>query len=230
MRLLNIIKKFRPTRFQNEYNINLIDNLIQIKQYELAENYCKEQINGNYKEVYNHPYYKKLEDIYIKTNQTEALTHLYLKIGLFIYDFNIYLHLKAHLNKVDFYKFQIYVTDKVKEQAKYGNLDAFDYYFQLKKEQNKALDILELFKSISNLDLIYKYFETAISLNVDLFLNNLLNAPIYEYNNSEEKIILVSNKLIDLISELDIKKALKNFKGYYFNDIYMHLKEYFDNE
>jgi hypothetical protein len=42
-----------------------VENLIQINQFEMAEKYIEAQIERNYKDEYDLPYYRKLESIYI---------------------------------------------------------------------------------------------------------------------------------------------------------------------
>jgi len=218
------LKKFKPMKFENDYNISLINGLIQIEQYDLAKEYCITQIEGNFKEEYNLPYYMLLEKIYKLSNNIENLTQLYLNIGLFVLDFNIYLHLQQHANEFDFQKFKVKITSKLKVRARYGIADAFDYFYQLKKQTNNEKDLIDLFSDISNLDIVLKYFDIGLQLDKNKFLTNICSAPIYFYNNSEEKIISLVEKIVQEVSKDDIVQVFSNIKKYYYNDVFSELK------
>lgn len=217
-------ENFKPQKYNNDYNINLIQNLIQIEQYDLAKKYCVEQIDGNYKEEYNLPYYQLLEQIYKIAENTDALTQLYLKIGSFTFDYNIYLHLKQHASDIDFQKYYYKVSTKVKDAAKYGNRAAFDYFYQMKKDKNKDHDILDLFRKITNIDLITDYLEIASKMDATTFLKNLFDADIYKYNNSDEKLNKLISNIFETIPLEIIKKAIKSHKGYWENEVFRMLK------
>ena len=221
----NHFTQFWPRTYENEYNLFLVENLIQINQFEMAEKYIEAQIERNYKDEYDLPYYRKLESIYIQTQNNDKLTELYLKIGLYTFDFNIYKHLKIYATETDFQKFYYKVSSKVKYAARYGHVDAFNYFYLLKKERNKEVEILDLFQYITNVQLIIDFIENAVEINAQLFLTNLLKSDIYSYNNSDEKIELLIDKITIIITKDIIVKTITSYKEYWTNEIYNRLKK-----
>lgn len=57
----------QPSIYQNEYNIALLNDLIDAELYEKAEVYCVEIIRHNRKEIYNFVYWNLLKIIYQRT-------------------------------------------------------------------------------------------------------------------------------------------------------------------
>ncbi len=61
-----------PVSYANSYNVDLIEQLIDIKKYERSIKICKSIIQGNYYPEYNMPYYVLLKKLYTATNNTVA--------------------------------------------------------------------------------------------------------------------------------------------------------------
>ena len=73
--------KFKPRRFQNNHNLLLINELLKINQNKLAEKYCIEQIESNYKQEYDLPYAKILISIYKQNNEIQKLENILSDYG-----------------------------------------------------------------------------------------------------------------------------------------------------
>ncbi|MBC9931328.1 SWIM zinc finger family protein [Chitinophaga qingshengii] len=88
---------FKPIRFNNDYNSDLIGRLIQLGHLNLAETYCQEQIMYNSREEYNHSYYQFLKEIYSIERDNGKLTEVLKKMSLYTFDFDDYLFVDGQI-------------------------------------------------------------------------------------------------------------------------------------
>ena len=69
---------FQPIRYQNDYNIRLLNVLKEVDS-DLLEEYCLLIIENNQEENYNIPYYQFLHDLYVREGDIERLV-IYKKL------------------------------------------------------------------------------------------------------------------------------------------------------
>lgn len=216
---------FKTDNYHIESNLFIIENLIAINQIALAENYCKKEIAKTNNYTYNKPYFQLLIKIFKESNRLEDLTKLYLKIGLFYFDIDIYNHLKIHALLPDLQKFLFTILPKLEDASCFGDVNAFKYYYEIKKDVGKEKDILELFEYITNLDLIIEFLEIACEIDTLTFLKHLSDADIYEEDNSVEKLNHLVEKMINQIPHELLKKATKKNNEFWSNDLFIQLKK-----
>ena len=178
---------FKPLYFQNDYNIKLINILIEHDYYELAEQFCKEQINNNSNNKFDYSYFILLKKIYTSTMDDKKLAYVYSVMFNLTYDFNEYNFILEHIqgeeNKKKWIKS---VRHNALMDAKSNNKKAMNFYFELlnsEKEFKKMLDTLTNFRSY---ELILKFFEPMYQANKKSFLEAIIMKS-YSYSFSGGK-------------------------------------------
>jgi SWIM zinc finger len=81
---------FTILHFDNAHNKLLIDALLQIQDYELAETYCQQVIRDNYHDMYNVHYYEKLVVIYEHQNNKAKVLIYKMKLCIERPNYEIY--------------------------------------------------------------------------------------------------------------------------------------------
>lgn len=216
--------KFRPRLYQNEYNINLLNALMEIESYEAVEKYCNEIIERNYQEKYNVPYIKFLVSIYKTNNDNKKLAQLYSIYGKFIYDIEVYLFIKENLSVEQFKKYRMSVFSHSRNSYQSGDLKAFDFYFEIKKLDNKEEDLFEMLENSRNLSFANKYKEIALNLNEKKTFHLLFKLG-YEFRHNVAEIESISNYISNKVDKTIINSYLKQYSLYSYSPFYKKLSE-----
>ncbi len=215
----NNYSKFRPRRYQNDHNLVLIKELVKINKLELVEKYCNEQINGNVNGKYDMPYVEILVDIFKKTNENKKLANLLAIYGKYIFEIESYLFIKENIPIDQFKKYHNVVQVNARNSYQAGNVQAFIFYYEVKKLNGKSNDIIEMLRNCRHFYFIEKYKEIAIKIDEIKFIQIVLNATLH-YNESSEKIESVANFICNSINNDKLKFYLKNIPSYSRNKIY----------
>lgn len=218
------IEKFRPRRFQNEHNLLLIFELVKINQLAFAEKYCLEQIEQNSKSDYDLPYVKFLILIYKNTNDTHKLANVLSEYGKYIFDIDDYLFIKKHATLEKFKKYRQAVLTNSRYSYQNGNLDSFNFYFEIKKLDDKRSDLFEMLQNAYNLNFVNHYKEIALELSEVKFINLL--SEISFFSNAHAKLI---NEIADFVVKnmepANLIFILKNISVYRRNSIILTIEE-----
>ena len=94
-------KLFKPSRFQNDYNLTLIGRLVEHQQLTLAEVYCKEQIGSNSRNEYSVPYLNLLRQIYTIQQDEKKLAGVIKELFPNTFDFDDFLFISSHIKDED---------------------------------------------------------------------------------------------------------------------------------
>jgi hypothetical protein len=217
------ILKFKPRRFQNEHNLILINELIKLNKIDLVEKYCLEQIDGNYKQEYDIQYVKVLISIYKQNNETQKLANILSEYGKFMYNIEDYLFIKEHAELEKFKKYRISVMTNARNAYQKGDIDAFDFYFELKKLDKKQDDLFEMLINSNQIKILNKYKEIAFNLNSNKLLNTIKRISFYDKIEKE-----VVKEIIDfLLTKYDnelLKNETKIIRYNYYNPIFQELR------
>lgn len=216
--------KFRPRHYRNEYNIDLIKQLLAINKTEFAEKYCIEQININVKKDYDMPYVDFLITIYKKKEDIKKLVNLLSIYGKYLYDIEYYNLIKENCTIQDFKKYRLAVMPNARNQYQKGNIKAFDFYFEIKKQDNKVADLFEMFKNCYNLTMIDKYKEIALQIDEEKFILTLSSFSFF-YSQNQEILDNIVNFTVKKIDKKKLQCYLKNIPRYNFNRIILKIQE-----
>ena len=166
---------FKPIYYQNEYNIKLINVLIEHGYYELAEQFCKQQINNNSNSKYDFSYYILLKKIYASTKDNKKLAYVISVMFNQTYDFNEYNFILEHIegeeNKNKWIKS---VRHNALMDAKAYNKKAMNFYFELLNSENNSKKMLDTLTSFRTYELILKFFEPMYQANKKSFLEAII--------------------------------------------------------
>ncbi|MBE0391977.1 hypothetical protein [Flavobacterium sp. PL002] len=216
--------KFKPRLYQNEYNINLLNALMEIEHFDSVEVYCNEIIERNYQEKYNVPYLQFLITIHKANNDNKKLAQLYSVYGKFIYDIEVYLFIKENLPLADFKKYRMSVFIHARNSYQSGDLKAFDFYFEIKKLDGKEEDLFEMLQNSANLSFVNKYKEIAIEIKESKFFTLLFRFG-YEYRTNFEDIESIANYIFNKIEKSTIQFYLKQNSTYSYTRFYKKILE-----
>ncbi|OWP76448.1 SWIM zinc finger family protein [Flavobacterium oreochromis] len=213
---------FKPRRFQNAYNILLIKELLKNNETELAENYCLEQIAGNSKTEYDLPYAEILIDLYTQNKDNLKLAEILSEYGKYIYSIEHYNFIKENASTEKFKKYRQAVLTNARYSYQSGNIEAFDFYFEIKKLDGKENDLFDMLASSHNLEIFNQYKEIAHQLDEIKFLKTVVQTT-YHYNKNESTTKEIIDFILQKIDIPTLKFYLKNIKTYYFNYIHNEL-------
>ena len=166
---------FKPIHYQNEYNIKLINVLIAHGYYELAEKFCKQQINNNSNSKYDFSYYILLKKIYVATKDNKKLAYVISVMFNQTYDFNEYNFILDHIEgEENKNKWMKSVRQNALMDAKAYNKKAMNFYFELLNSENNSKKMLDTLTSFRTYELILKFFEPMYQANKKSFLEAII--------------------------------------------------------
>lgn len=210
---------FSPRKYQNEFNILIIENLITNGHDALAEQYCNEQISANSRQDYNIPYVKMLIDIHKKNAAHEKLATLLSEYGKYSFSIEDYLFIKEHCTKEKFTKYRKGVMTNARGQYQNGNIKAFDFYFELKKLDGKASELFDMLKTCHSFDIVNQYKEIAMTMNAVKFIDMVCSASFF-YVSKENILKSIAAYIIDNTEKAKLQIILKNVSLHWRNRVY----------
>jgi hypothetical protein len=218
------VSKFKPRRFQNDHNLLLIFELIKINQLATAEKYCLEQIEQNSKSDYDFPYAKFLILIYKNTNDTHKLANVLSEYGKYIFDIDDYLFIKKHATLEKFKKYRQAVLTNSRYSYQNGNVEAFNFYFEIKKLDDKRTDLFEMLQNAYNLNFVNEYKEIALKLSEVKFITLL--SEISFFTNAQAKLVHeIADFVVKNMERDKIIFIIKNLSVYRRNSIILTIEE-----
>ncbi|MDI9309156.1 MAG: SWIM zinc finger family protein [Limnohabitans sp.] len=216
------LNNFKPRKFQNTYNLLLTQELVNIKQSELAEKYCLEQIAGNLKTDYDLPYVTILIDIYTQNNDTIKLADILCDYGKYIFSISHYNFIRENATTEKFKKYRQAVLTNARYSYQGGNIEAFDFYFEIKKIDGKQNDLFEMLANSHNLAFVNQYKGIAHQLDEIKFLQTVIQTSYY-YNKNEGTTKEIIDFILTKTDSSTLKFYLKNSSSYYHNYIHNEL-------
>lgn len=219
---------FKPKKFELKYNLYLIEGLLNCNKLEIAEKYCLEQISNNSNKDYDLPYAEILIEIYKTNKETQKLANILSEYGKYFYKIEDYNFIKKYATEEKFKKYRQAVLTNARYAYQSGDINAFDFYFEIKKLDNKTNDLFEMLKNSHNIEFVNIYKETTHKLDEIKFLKTVLEMPFY-YSSKEEITDEIVNYIIGNNDKVNLKFYLKNIKSYYNNSIYDALEDYLNS-
>ncbi len=172
---------------QNEYNLNLIRELMKLGMFAQAEKFCNECAKGNYNESYSVPYWLLLKEIYIATGKKKALAEVGYSLLPFTYDFEDYLRVIENIaNDEERKKFRTKIFSSARKSGSYSSNKAIEFCFRLLDYEKKYLKMIELIQSFSNYKMLLQYFEPMFAADKLRLLKALVEKNDHSYYYSED--------------------------------------------
>jgi hypothetical protein len=214
--LADQIATFQPIQYQNDYNLKLIDILIDRKHYDRAERIALDQIKKNVKEEFDYVYYLRLRKLYLASQNFEQFEIIYPKIFLLTFnyeEFQLLYERKAGDEKKNWGK-QCY--QKAYKAAKGANVIAEVFCFTYLYHHQLIDKMVELVKETRNWETTYRYFEEMYTENANLFLYNMIYRSDF---------FAIWHNIYDTDNELDFCHVIieKIYPRYPLADIYAAL-------
>ena len=187
---------FKDFRYENDYNLSLIDKLIAINKIDNAEKMALSQIASNYYVDYNLPYWQRLKSIYQNQNQVKKLIDILLDTVPLEMNFDDYLLVKKALPEADFKKYRSNLLAKVKRIFHSGH-HAPTFYFKLLAEENNFKKMIEVICEHTDYDLVYEYRNELVKVDKVLFLKQVAMIQSNDYFRRKTYNEEYRNKIID---------------------------------
>ena len=164
---------FSPLRNENEFNRELIEALIAHGYYDLAKQYCDQQIKSNYKEEYNITYWELLREIYKAKGDEETLVEVMKRLIPYTFHFDDHLFILAHIDPRQRDWWRSNVQTMARNSSSY-NKNAREFYFKLLDDGQKYQKMIELIDTYSTYSMILPYFEKMMVADKKQTLEALL--------------------------------------------------------
>ncbi len=212
------IQYFKPIEYENKFNEKLIDWHIHKGQYDLAEKYCLEQIQGNYQDHYNIPYLQLLKKIYIILKDDLKLVQILKTLFPLTFHFQDYLEI---LNKTQNLSEQTAFRNRIlglaRNLSSRNNHEATQFSMELLSFEKKYSKMIEYLNYHMKLSLILTYAGEMIQADRVKFLLKILEISNYQYFNSFTEVPSLDNYFIQIKDILnkhftpsELKKEIDN--------------------
>ena len=165
---------FKPVRFKNEYNDDLISMLIESGNLKLAEKYCLEQIDGNYRQEYSVSYLGHLKEIYTIDKANKKLSEVLALLIPQTFDFKDFLSVYEQMEGDEKKKWRTKILSRAGHMASY-NKDAMLFSFRLMDYEQNYKKMIEYIGSKTPYSIIVQYADKMALVNRDGFIRQLMN-------------------------------------------------------
>ena len=192
---------FEPIRFENEFNVFLIEKLIEIEKNEIAERIALQQIENNYQERYNLSYYKLLSTIYTISGDEKKLALLQMKT--IFYDFNLqdYILIEKYCEEKEFKNFRTKLLTAFKRNF-YDNSKNVKAYFEIFFHDKKYKNMIENISEYTSYEMLFEYKEELFLFDKLAFLIALTKIEKGSYYFKEDKLTIeYREKFVAFIKE-----------------------------
>lgn len=175
----NLLEKYpnhlKPNFYENDYNLKLVQSLIDVQAYERAAEVCHICIKDNVNQGYDIPYLDFLKEIYTTTNQINSLVNvvkIYIRIKFSIDSFKF---LKEHLSEDEFIRMRKLIYSSLKSKSYYSDKQhAIDYFALIAFEGDYNKMLKEINPGIWY-QFFYPYREELYKTNKSLLWSKLVN-------------------------------------------------------
>ncbi len=204
------LSKFKPLRYENDFNEKLIELLIGQKSLELAKEYCLECIETNYRDEYNVPYLILLKKIYLFANDQNNLAKVLERLFPLTFCFEDYLLISQKIDlDEDRKKWRSKMLARAVNAARQNNSFAAAFVFSLMAHEKKFLRMIEYLTSYTPYEIIIQYFDLMVSASKEKLLNALITRhDSYGWGSEEQK--NNDRKTIPALTDLVMKNYHQN--------------------
>ncbi|NLR80202.1 hypothetical protein [Chitinophaga eiseniae] len=166
---------FKPIRFDNDYNGELIGQLVESGHLRLAEKYCQEQIKANVRDEYNELYLQFLKEIYTIEKNEKKLAEVLKELFPFTFDFDDYLFICKQMEiEEERKKWRTRMLARARQMPSFYKA-AVIFPFRLMDYEGKYKKMIEYINSSTPYSIIGKYANKMILADRNGFLNELFH-------------------------------------------------------
>ncbi|MDZ4709965.1 MAG: SWIM zinc finger family protein [Saprospiraceae bacterium] len=193
----------------NEYNIDLINQLIQINQLARAKNLCEECINRNYRNEYNVPYLQLLQKILREQDDPTGVLEISNILLPITFNFEDYLTI---LGSIEDEKEKKEFRNKYFNKAKrvYGSQNEINFCFQILNHEQNFKQMISLVSQFASYPTILNYFDQMFDADSEKLLLAILDRGErhieHFYSFTTDKSDEPVNQLVDKVTERYDKK------------------------
>jgi hypothetical protein len=222
--ILPSITYIMPTRFNNESNLMLLEQLLTLGENQLVIAHCNTCINSNFYDYYNKPYFVILKKVYTKTGNQVETAYLNMELltdTLSISDFDFAL---KHIKNEE--KLENSITkaiNAVKVAANGFVPGAEELLWHIFASREMYTSMINRIGETTNYEIILQYFDTLILQNRKLLLQCLLLKRTFSGQDSWLKVVKQKSR----VRELDLQNLEKMYSKIIDNYIYTEIKDAF---
>lgn len=181
-------KIFKPLVFENAFNEELIELLIEMNQLELARKYCKAQIAANYQEQYNVPYLELLKKIYTIENDETNLIDTLKVLFPSTFDFDAYVFISSKMEAEEKKQWRYKIMARAKNAARNDNYNAITFCFKLMDHEKTYKKMIDLIDQHTPYILIFKYFELMVAAEKSRLIEAIIQKSDISWHSSNAAI------------------------------------------
>lgn len=225
-----IYDHFQPMYYENDYNILLLEKLLEIEKYEQAEKIALEQIDRNSNDKYNVGYFQVLKSIYEITKDEKKLALLQMKTIFYEFTIENYISIEKHCEESAFKIFRTKLLAAFKrnfnENPKYVKA-----YFEIFYHDKKYKQMIENISENTSYELIYAYKDELFTFDKLSFLLALTTIERNSYFSSfsDQKLTEYREKFILWIKEkyytIMIDAVVKRQRNYHHSALLYELQQ-----
>jgi hypothetical protein len=210
---------FKPLLYKNEYNLKLIDLLIEAKLLAKAESIAKEQININIRFEFSLPYLFRLKKIYNIQKDERRLAEVAELLFPVFFDYDDFLLMKKFKKESEWGAWETKLYTRARSAASQGSVKAEIFCYELLHAQKKFSKMLDLVKEANSIVSFIHYFEELFQTDAPKFLTNLLQMSNryggwVEYEDSDKEFIaVIAEQIRSHYSEKEIQKTINAVMG-----------------
>jgi hypothetical protein len=166
---------FTPLKYANEYNLRVIDCLIEIGDLHQAEVFCLQQINQNTNSAYNFGYNVRLKEIYQESNNQAKLLPVLAGELLKEPDFENYKRVVSGTpNDTEFKKWRNLVLANARILARFDKKSA-DFSLALRHYEGNWQGLLAYVDENADYEIILKYSAELLDHLPELFIKKIID-------------------------------------------------------
>jgi len=166
---------FKPLYYRNDYNLRLIDLLIENNHLETAEKYCRAQIKNNAREDFSVPYFQHLKQIYIIQHDDKNLTDVLAVLFPYTFQLEDFLRISAAMPAEEHKKWRTKMLSRARNASHYHGSPAITFCFELMDQEKSYRKMIDYIESYTPYSLILKYFEPMVQTEKNKLLEKLLS-------------------------------------------------------
>lgn len=219
----NYYKVFKPIRFDNEYNEELIRRLIEYNHIKLAEKYCLEQIEANVRDEYNECYLQFLKEIYTIEKNEKKLAEVLKGLFPLTFDFEDYLFICGQMEiEEERKKWRTRMLVRARQMPSFYK-NAVMFPFRLMDYEGKYKKMIEYIDSSTPYSIIVKYADKMILADRNSFLNELLH-KVDDINMEDEEISTDISSLAKILennySKIELQQVIYDIqkRGWFYQE------------